>query len=74
MANAKHLLNEKIRELGAGVLLVMGSHGRRGMSRLLWGSWAEEAVRECPCPVLVVKAAPPKLPVNEPEATVAASA
>ena len=36
----------------------MGSHGRRGISRLLWGSKAEEVVRECPCPVLVVKALP----------------
>ena len=59
-AKAKHLLEEKIRELGEGVLLVMGSHGRRGISRLLWGSTAEEVVRECPCPVLVVKAPPPK--------------
>jgi nucleotide-binding universal stress UspA family protein len=55
-AEANHLLEEKIRELGEGVLLVMGSHGRRGVSRLLWGSKAEEVVRECPCPVLVVKA------------------
>ena len=60
-AIAKHLLEEKIRELGEGVLLVMGSHGRRGISRLLWGSKAEEVVRECPCPVLVVKAPPPKV-------------
>src|SRR5262249_4511452 len=50
------LLAEKVRELGEGALVVMGSHGRRGISRLLWGSKAEEVVRECPCPVLVVKA------------------
>src|ERR1700676_2741384 len=73
-AKAKHLLEEKIRELGEGVLLVMGSHGRRGISRLLWGSRAEELVRECPCPVLVVKAPPPKLPSADPGATVTASA
>src|SRR5215470_13202415 len=36
-ARAKHLLEEKIRELGEGVLLVLGSHGRRGLSRFLWG-------------------------------------
>jgi nucleotide-binding universal stress UspA family protein len=59
-AVAKHLLDEKIRELGGGVLLVMGSHARRGISRLLWGSQAVEAVRDCPCPVLVVKASSPK--------------
>ena len=73
-AAAKHLLEEKIRELGEGVLLVMGSHGRRGISRLLWGSRAEEVVRECPCPVLVVKAPPPKLPTADPGATATASA
>jgi nucleotide-binding universal stress UspA family protein len=73
-AKAKHLLEEKIRELGEGVLLVMGSHGRRGISRLLWGSRAEEVVRECPCPVLVVKAPPPKLPTADPGATATASA
>jgi nucleotide-binding universal stress UspA family protein len=73
-AKAKHLLEEKIRELGEGVLLVMGSHGRRGISRLLWGSKAEEVVRECTCPVLVVKAPPPKLPAADPEATATASA
>ena len=73
-AGAKHLLEEKVRELGEGVLLVMGSHGRRGISRLLWGSRAEEVVRECPCPVLVVKAPPPKLPAADPGATATASA
>jgi universal stress protein A len=56
MSESRRLLEEKVRELGAGALVVMGSHGRRGISRLLWGSKAEEVVRECPCPVLVVKA------------------
>ena len=72
-AKAKHLLEEKVRELGEGVLLVMGSHGRRGISRLLWGSKAEEVVRECPCPVLVVKAPSPKVPAVGPGATATAS-
>jgi nucleotide-binding universal stress UspA family protein len=71
---AKHLLEEKIRELGEGVLLVMGSHGRRGVSRILWGSKAEEVVRECPCPVLVVKASPRKSAVADPGSTPTASA
>jgi Universal stress protein family len=53
---------------------VMGSHARHGISRLLWGSKAEEVVRECPCPVLVVKAPPPKLPAADPGATAIASA
>jgi nucleotide-binding universal stress UspA family protein len=73
-ARAKHLLEEKIRELGEGVLLVMGSHGRRGISRLLWGSRAEEVVRECACPVLVVKAPSPKVPEADPGATATACA
>jgi nucleotide-binding universal stress UspA family protein len=71
---AKHLLEKKIRDLGEGALVVMGSHGRRGISRLLWGSKAEEVVRECPCPVLVVKVLPRKLPAADPGVTMTASA
>src|SRR5271167_4701063 len=67
-SESRRLLEEKIRELGEGVLVVMGSHGRRGISRLLWGSTAEEIVRDCPCPVLVVKAPAPKLPAGGPGA------
>jgi nucleotide-binding universal stress UspA family protein len=36
-------------------LIVMGTHGRTGLQRLLMGSVAEQVVREAPCPVLVVK-------------------
>lgn len=36
-------------------LIVMGSHGRRGLPRLLMGSVAEEVVRRAACPVLTVK-------------------
>lgn len=35
-------------------LVVMGTHGRRGLRRLLLGSVAEEMVRLAPCPVLTV--------------------
>jgi nucleotide-binding universal stress UspA family protein len=38
-------------------LIVMGTHGRSGVNRLLLGSVAEEVVRKAPCPVLTVKAA-----------------
>jgi nucleotide-binding universal stress UspA family protein len=38
-------------------LIVMGTHGRRGMARLLIGSVAEHVVRTAPCPVLLVRAA-----------------
>jgi nucleotide-binding universal stress UspA family protein len=36
-------------------LIVIGSHGRTGLSRLLMGSVAEGIVRKAHCPVLVVK-------------------
>jgi nucleotide-binding universal stress UspA family protein len=36
-------------------LVVVGSHGRRGVSRALLGSVAEKVVRTAPCPVLVVR-------------------
>ena len=36
-------------------LVVMGSHGRSGISHLLGGSVAESVVRQAPCPVLVVR-------------------
>lgn len=35
-------------------IIVMGTHGRRGLRRLLLGSVAEEVVRLAPCPVLTV--------------------
>jgi nucleotide-binding universal stress UspA family protein len=36
-------------------LIVMGTHGRTGLTRLLMGSVAEAVVRRAPCPVLTVK-------------------
>jgi nucleotide-binding universal stress UspA family protein len=35
--------------------IVMGCHGRAGVSRVLLGSVAETVVRRAPCPVLVVR-------------------
>lgn len=72
-SDSRHLLEDKIRELGDGALLVMGSHGRRGIRRLLWGSKAEEVVRDCPSPVLVVKASSPAEPAGAPGAEATAS-
>jgi nucleotide-binding universal stress UspA family protein len=37
-------------------LIVMGSHGRTGLGRLLMGSVAESVLTGASCPVLVVKA------------------
>lgn len=36
-------------------LVVMGTHGRRGLRHLVLGSVAERVVREAPCAVLVVR-------------------
>jgi nucleotide-binding universal stress UspA family protein len=41
-------------------LIVMGTHGRTGLSRLIVGSVAERVVRLAPCPVLTVKATTPE--------------
>jgi|SRR5579884_3144854 nucleotide-binding universal stress UspA family protein len=40
-------------------LIVMGTHGRTGLSRLLMGSVAEQVLRKAPCPVLTVRALTP---------------
>jgi len=42
------------RELDAH-LVIVGTHGRRGLSRVLLGSVAEGVVRMAPCPVLVIR-------------------
>ena len=39
-------------------LIIIGTHGRRGVSRFLMGSVAERVLREAPCAVLVVPATP----------------
>ena len=36
-------------------LIVIGSHGRKGLSRLILGSVADKVVQHSECPVLVVK-------------------
>ena len=41
-------------------LLVVGTHGRRGVSRFLLGSVAERIVRVAPCPLLLVREASAK--------------
>jgi nucleotide-binding universal stress UspA family protein len=42
------------RERGAD-LIVMGSHGRTGLERLLMGSVSERVIGQAECPVMVVK-------------------
>ncbi len=36
-------------------LAVVGTHGRKGLARMLMGSGAEQIIRLSPCPVLVIR-------------------
>lgn len=45
-------------------MIIVGTHGRKGLARVLMGSQAEALLREAPCQVLVVK---PKAPAPHPE-------
>jgi nucleotide-binding universal stress UspA family protein len=44
---------QRARDLGAD-LVVIGTHGRRGLAHALLGSVAERVVQHAPCPVLTV--------------------
>ncbi|WP_161974507.1 universal stress protein [Piscinibacter terrae] len=48
------LIVNEAQDCDAG-LVVMGTHGRRGLKRVAMGSDAELVVRECPVPVLLVR-------------------
>jgi nucleotide-binding universal stress UspA family protein len=52
--DAKDVINQTAKELGAD-LIVMSTHGRRGIKRALLGSVTETVVRSAPCPVLTVR-------------------
>lgn len=49
------ILISQVAEQLAADLIVMGTHGRRGISRLLLGSVAEYVARTAHCPVLLVR-------------------
>lgn len=53
--NPSDVILDKAAELDVN-LLIMGSHGKTGLSRLIMGSVAETVVRKANCPVLIVKA------------------
>jgi nucleotide-binding universal stress UspA family protein len=36
-------------------IIIMGTHGRKGIDRMLFGSTAAQVVRYAPCPVLTVR-------------------
>ncbi len=50
---ADRILDEVKRERAD--LIVVGSHGRTGLSRLLLGSVAEKLARHAPCPVMIAR-------------------
>ena len=51
-------------------LIVMGTHGRKGLSYLALGSVAERVLRDAPCPVQVLKS-PPRTPTQLDQAAAA---
>jgi nucleotide-binding universal stress UspA family protein len=55
-------------ETGCDVI-VMGTHGRTGLGRLLLGSVAESVIRKAPCPVLSAKSLPEKKKIIEEKET-----
>lgn len=61
---------EAAKEFGAD-LIVMGTHGRTGVRRLVLGSVTEEVLRQARCPVLTVKA---PVPATRPATTELAGA
>jgi len=50
-------------------MIVLGTHGRTGMTRLLMGSVAEAIVRRAPCPVLVYRETAERLTTQKAAAT-----
>jgi nucleotide-binding universal stress UspA family protein len=54
IGDARTQITQTAAKIGAD-LIVMGTHGRRGIKRLLIGSVAESVVRTAPCPVLLVR-------------------
>lgn len=52
--SATQVIMDYIQEKNIG-MVVMGTHGRRGISHFLLGSAAEEIARMAPCPVLTVR-------------------
>lgn len=52
--DARDAILSTARDLGAD-LVVMGTHGRRGFSRMVLGSVADHIVRRAPCPVLTIR-------------------
>ncbi|NTW11275.1 MAG: universal stress protein [Chlorobiaceae bacterium] len=54
IGKAADIIIEKATELKAN-FIIMGSHGRKGLNRLIMGSVADSVIRRADCPVLIVK-------------------
>jgi len=54
MGEPAHAILSAAADLDAD-LIVVGTHGRRGLRRLVLGSVAESVVRQAACPVIVVR-------------------
>nr|HMQ55592.1 universal stress protein [Anaerolineae bacterium] len=46
-------------------LIVMATHGRTGLKRLVYGSVAEAVLHKADVPILLVRAHPEAMPVQE---------
>lgn len=60
LTGAPETLIPRLAADAAADLIVMGTHGRRGLRRWALGSVAEAAVHACRAPVLVTRRAPPE--------------
>src|SRR5216117_3028789 len=49
-----HEIANAVRDYDIDLVTVV-THGRKGLSRALWGSTAEEIIAEAPCPVLTIR-------------------
>jgi universal stress protein A len=54
VGDARDVIDNVAEQIGAD-LIVMGTHGRRGIRRMFIGSVAESVVRSAPCPVLTIR-------------------
>ncbi|MEO8699464.1 MAG: universal stress protein [Kofleriaceae bacterium] len=54
VGDAREIIDQ-LAELVEADLIVMGTHGRRGVKRALLGSVTESVLRTSPCPVLAIR-------------------
>lgn len=54
IGDPRHIIHQSALRIAAD-LIVMGTHGRRGVPRMVVGSVAESVARTAPCPILLVR-------------------